>query len=306
MFYTIRPENPYSQIMLPLELEDKLAEMNETELRVLILVHAFAAKNAAAGAEQKPLLDFLKLKGFDEASAKNALAYLRGAGFLDSSKQGAAKKAPLHSVHYEAPQLAKAIETSGDFAALRDFFEARLNKLLNTSELAIVYSFMDSLRLTPDVIMLAGEYCIGENKASLRYIEKTLCDLCDKGIADYASAEKHFAGIKEYKSYEGKIKALCGFGTRALTKKEAEIVGKWKNVLNVSYELIELAYEKTIAAIKEPSLSYMNRIIEGWRGAGLSSPAEVAAAEQPGKPSDKSFDTDDFFRAAVSKTRGKK
>lgn len=306
MLYTICPENPYNQIMLPLEIENKLPEMNETELRVLILVHAFAAKNASSAVEKEPLMNFLKLKGFDETVAANALSYLRGAGFIDGSKHSAVKKAPVHSVHYEAPQLAKAIETSGEFAALRDFFEVRLNKLLNTSELAIVYSFMDSLRLSPDVIMLAGEYCIGENKASLRYIEKTLCDLCDKGITDYETAEKHFAGIKEYKSFEGRIKSLCGFGARALTKNETQIVGKWKNLTGVSFDVIELAYEKTIAAINKPSLSYMDRIIEGWRGAGLTTPDQIAAAERSGRPVDKSFDTDDFFRAAVSKTRGGK
>ena len=165
---------------------------------------------------------------------------------------------------------------------------------------------MDSLRLSPDVIMLAGEYCIAENKASLRYIERTLCDLCDKGITQYAAVEKHFAQIKEYKSFEGKIKTLCGFGARALTKKEAQIVGKWKNAQNVSFELIEAAYEKTIAAIKEPSLAYMEKIIDGWKASGFETPEQVAAADQPGRPTDKSFDTDDFFRAAVSKTRGKK
>lgn len=310
MYYTIKHVSPYKAIHLPLDVENKLSAMSEDEVKILILCHALASKNASEGFEEEEALEFLALKGYDRDRAMAALAYLRGAGYFDGTPGGARAKRPAakQAVRYEAHQLTDAMNASADFAALRDYFEARLNKMLNTSELAVIYSFLDSLRLSPDVIMLVGEYCINENKASLRYIEKTLLDLVNKDITGYEAVEKHIAGIKEYKSYEGKIRNICGFGSRALTKKETELIGKWKNVYGADLDMVALAYEKTVDSIKNPSLAYMDKILDGWKRSGFSGAEDVKKAENGQKSAGdgKSFDSEDFFKAAVARSRGNK
>jgi hypothetical protein len=125
-----------------------------------------------------------------------------------------------------------------------------------------------------------------------------LSDLANKQLTSYEAVEAHISNIKEYSSFEGRIKLLCGFGARALTKKEAAIISRWLNE-KLSFEKITEAYEQNVNAIKQPSLAYMDKILS-------SNTSDTASNDhKTDKASQKSFDAEDFFRAAVSKSRSK-
>ena len=305
MYYAFPPTSPYSQLLLPFSLIEKLPSINEDELKILLYLHAHAAKNRVFVFSDEEAVRLLADKGYDEKAVQNAVAYLRGAGLLLDDKVPPKKHAAsAEHPYYTSEQLAQVCETSSDFNTLKSFAEERLGKIFNTSDLAVLYSFTDSLCLSCDVIMLVIEYCASIDKPSLRYVGKMLEDLCKKELTSYEAVERHLTGIKEYKTYEGKIRRLCGLGERALTKKEAAIVSHWKTELKASFELIEAAYERTVAAIGEPKLPYIGKILEKWHENGIRSPDEIEnapAAEKLG-----GFDTDDFFQAAVAKSRGTK
>lgn len=304
MIYQFPPCLPYRQIHLPIDIIEKLGEISEDELKLLLLAHAYAQNNGCGEVEEQGFLAYLANKGWEQHRAQNALAYLRGVGFLVQKAKGNKKAKPVDTpkTYYTTDQLSNAMETSSDFRTIRDFTEERCGKLLNTSELAILYSFIDSLRLPPDVIMLGIEYCAQDNKASLRYIEKLMCDLADKQIADYENAEAYLTKMRRYKSFESKVRTLCGFGTRALTKKEESIITRWQEDCNADFDYVKLAYDKTIGTIHKPSLSYMDSIIKRWQENGWTTCDQVE--NQDGQTAPKSFDVDDFFQAAVSKSRG--
>lgn len=308
MHYTFPPTSPYRQLLLSADVIDKLSSMNEDEVKILLLIHGYALSQGDPVMEEAALLDYLSAKGYAPERAQNALAYLRGAQLLQEETGTKKKKqAPASErAYYTRDQLAEVSEASEEFKALRDYAEQKMQKLFNTADLSVLYSFMDSLCFSPAVIMLVIEYCISINKGSLRYVEKMLCDLSDKGITDYEAVERHIANIKEYRSYEGKIRQLCGFGDRALTKKEAAIVSRWKNELKADISMVELAYEKTVGTIQKPSLAYMGSILEQWAKDGIATPEQAANQGAPKEEKNKSFDTDDFFQAAVAKARGKK
>ena len=76
-------------------------------------------------------------------------------------------------------------------------------------------------------------------------------------------------------------------------------------------EIVRLAYEKTVAATNEPSVPYTHAILERWNAEGLKTVEQICAylEEQETKKNGtgerdlgNSFDTDDFFEAALRRS----
>ena len=75
--------------------------------------------------------------------------------------------------------------------------------------------------------------------------------------------------------------------------------------------MIKLAYDVTIDTIHEPAPSYVGGVLENWSSEGLKTAEEVEKylEEKKAKRADvrsfgdtKSFDTDDFFEAAMNRS----
>ena len=103
---------------------------------------------------------------------------------------------------------------------------------------------------------------------------------------------------------------MFGMKTRALTTKESKILRSWQT-FGYDVEIVRMAYEKTVAATNEPSVPYTNAILERWHAEGLKTAEEIRfyLEEQESKKNgaDKSglgnsFDTDDFFEAALRRS----
>ena len=76
-------------------------------------------------------------------------------------------------------------------------------------------------------------------------------------------------------------------------------------------EIVRMAYEKTVSATNEPSVPYTNAILERWNAEGLRTAEEIRSylEEQEAKKNGNgksglgnSFDTDDFFEAALRRS----
>lgn len=304
MRYELSDQGRKDGFFVPRRAAEFFAEAGECELRVLL----FVCENPAFEEEEL----FEALSGlYEPSSLREALAFWRGAGLF---KRRGAKAAPKKEVQeepkaevkivssrpsYTAQDLAEAVEQTPDFKSLVDYAEARLEKLLNRADLSLLYSFVDYLGLPVDVVMLAMESCIKEGKKSLRYIEKLLVALTDDGIVTYEDADAYFARRAEYLSYEGQIRTMCGFSSRALTAAEKKLITSWKEEKGYTAEELEAAYEKTIAAISKPSLSYMNKVLSTLRSAPQGDGAD---REKQGR---KTYETSSRFAKAVARTKKK-
>ena len=67
-------------------------------------------------------------------------------------------------------------------------------------------------------------------------------------------------------------------------------------------DVISMAYEIAVARTKEPSVPYTNAILERWHKEGLKNLEEIEKAEAQKAPTNGSFDTDDFFEAALKRS----
>ena len=97
---------------------------------------------------------------------------------------------------------------------------------------------------------------------------------------------------------------MFGVGERELTAKEREFLQTWICVYGADVELIRAAYEATVNATGKAGFAYAGKILERWHSEGIHTFAELERAkdkEAVKTAFGNSFDTDEFFRAAVSR-----
>ncbi len=303
MRYQISEGAQQDGFWVPERAGDCLATASEAELKVL-----FCACRLGSFEADELVQALAGSVSSDEAL--QALAFWRGAGLFSApGAQGqtlaeppSVKKITTSRVQYTRLELADAAEKNRDFKSLIDYAEHRLNKNFTATDLNILYSFVDYMALGVDVVMLAIEQCATEGKTSLRYIEKLLIALADEGIDSYEAADAYFTSRREYLSFEGQIRAMCGFSTRSLTAAEKKILAAWQGEGGFSMEEIRAAYERTVTAISKPSLSYMNKVLTTARTRGEA--IDAISAEQQ-KATGKTYETNSRFQAALERTRKK-
>lgn len=319
MTYRIAKAHPDSLFFFPREVLRKMEEAGDRELRILLYTLSFLSDGPK---REETLLELLKDKDFGPEECRGALAFWRGCGVLkgiggkreepeedllpkkeEKPEPKSQKMVDADEIPFYSPlELGKAAEENPPFKALVDYTQKRMNKILNTSELAKLWSFLDYLKMPVEVVMLVIEDCCNREKTSLRYITKVLNSFQDEGIDTYEKAEAYFLSREAGQGYERYVRRLFGLGDRKLTRAEEEMLHSWRVTWNFGEEMLEAAYEKTVASAKNPSIKYMHRILESWHEAGATTPEEAMKKASGGEgKAEKSYDLDDFFDAAVAK-----
>ena len=117
----------------------------------------------------------------------------------------------------------------------------------------------------------------------------------------------------------GILRRLMNLGNRLLTEGELAAMARWRQEYGFRYEIIYRAYQITLQNRGEYGLPYMDAILRKWHEAKLTTVEAINAYEQgfreeknrsrraaaaaPALQSS-SFDTDDFFMAAVKRSFG--
>ena len=133
-------------------------------------------------------------------------------------------------------------------------------------------------------------------------------EIHDEGLHDARILEDRLHRIEVMAGATGKIRAMFGISSRALTAKEKAMIENWLCTMQYGDAILQKAYEITIDSIGKPSLPYANTILERWHAEGYRTIEDIDAAiadykrkKNEGKGS---FDTDDFFEAALKRTYG--
>ena len=209
---------------------------------------------------------------------------------------------------YTTAELADMMEKRSSLRVLADESQQIFGKIFNMHELNILFGLVDYLKLDEEYILLLLAHCKRMEIKSMRYVEKYAISLMDQGIETAAALEERVQTLEEMHTLEGKIRAMFGLKSRALTTKEKKLIEGW---LGFGYgeDVIRLAYEITVNSIEKPSLAYANSILERWNAEGLKTAEEITRriqAEREAKEGrttlGNSFDTDDFFEAALQRS----
>lgn len=210
--------------------------------------------------------------------------------------------------NYTGKEIEALMQGDPALALLIDECQKIAGKLFNVREINQVLGLADYLRLDSDYILLLFHYCCKRGKNSVPYIAKTAYALVNNDeITTYAQLEVYVASLEKVHTLEQTVRRLAGLGSRTLTAREKKILSSWAS-FSPSEELISLAYETTVNNTGKFVFAYMDKVLTAWHEAGcltaqdVTAAAELRAREASGQ--NKSFDLDEFFKAAVKKSYG--
>ena len=311
-------------LSLPAEaVRERLSSASKDELKVLLSVFAepefdLAERAAALDLTEKAFLralDAWKAAGVLLTDAEPAQTSVSQGEQLSLTGEIAAKPASKKKVllrqtlpTYTADELSEAVGKTEGCKELIDSCQQILGRIFNTAEISVIVGLLDHLRLTPDYILLLCSHAASIRKTSIRYIEKMAVEFFDRDISTYGALEEELARREARLSLETFVRETFGTGSRSLIKKERETIDRWANVFRFSRDMIAKAYEVTVMRTGKASMDYANAVLENWYAAGYTTPEEVDAAEEARKtkaekqPDGSSFDTDEFFEAALRRS----
>lgn len=202
---------------------------------------------------------------------------------------------PLPKTSY-SPDEMKEFMAQEAVAELLFIAEQYLGRTLTITDLNAIFYWYDGLKLSIDLIEYLIEYCVSKGHSSIRYIEKVAISWAEN---QYQTVEQAKLANGQYnQAYNAVMKAL-GINGRSLVTSETAYIDNWRSNYGFSIEMIQLACNKTIQTIHEPSFEYTDRILNNWKANGISTPDGVANADSEHQKKKKAAAT-----AAATANRG--
>ena len=314
----------YGQSVLVLPASVLTADATAEQLRVLL----WLAEDASLSGKPTQLA---KLAEVDKNSLTDILNYWKACGVLTDGKEtpivspakASRKKLteaeekepprkPLHRADelptYNTEELSDMMEKRASLRILLDACQNIFGKMFNPHEINILFGMVDYLKLEDEYILILLAHCKRLEIKSFRQVERYAISLIDKGITTADTLDAHLQDMEAMHQLEGSIRQMFGLKGRSFTAKEKNAIEKW-----VSYgyneDIIRRAYEITVNSTGNASIPYTNSILERWHSEGLNTIEEIdrrqaeERAEKEGKTTfGNSFQTDDFFQAALEKS----
>ena len=224
--------------------------------------------------------------------------------------------------HYTSEELADLLESRTDTKNFIYECTQVWGRMLNVHEINVLLVLVDYLGLEWEYVLTLLAFCVGnmkkqDRKCTMRYVETTAYGLYDEGIQDVAALQEKIRRMEDMADSEKRLRQLLGIGERQLTSAEKKAFSKWLYDFGYDLEIITYAFEVTVDAKGKYSMKYMDAVLTNWYNEKLRTLEEIKAANErfkaehqkpgqgrTGSAKQGSFDTDDFFNAAVRRSLG--
>ncbi len=264
----------------------------------LLYIYVHSGNDPAAAAQQLNL---------SESRFSCAAATLRQLGLWPQEQK-------RHLMGLERPQYTEAdvLESMRNDASFRSLYgevQRRLGRTLNTEELKILLGFVHYLGLPEDVICVLVSYCQERSRSrgsmrnpALRTIEKEAYAWAEQGIDTMEAAAAFIHAKNVYRSRLSQLMRLLQIRGRSLTTAEEKYASQWLE-MDLSDELISMAYERTCLNTGGLNWAYMHKILSRWQEAGFKTAADVRGGDKKtgtgAKNGQRSLDSDE--QAAIAR-----
>lgn len=162
----------------------------------------------------------------------------------------------------------------------------------------------DDYGLPVDVIVMLLQYVKKKGRDNTNYIESVAKGWASDGIFDLQAAEQKLRQLDEAEQAWHRVEAALRIPQRSPSSREEQFARRWLLEWNFSEEMLREAYDRCVDSTGRMNLSYINRILERWHKAGISTPQQ-AALEQTARPTsvktqekETSFDLDEYERTS--------
>ncbi len=187
---------------------------------------------------------------------------------------------------YTEKDVMEALDGDNSFRALYGEVQRLLGRSLNTEELKLILSFTRYLGLPGEVICVLVSYCKdrarqkgGLRNPSLRTIEKEAYRWAEQGIDTMEEAAAFIHNQNQRFSQLSHLMRLLQIRGRTLTQAEERYANSWLE-MDLSDEVITMAYERTCVNTGGLNWQYMNKILTSWHSAGLTTPEQIRGGDR--------------------------
>ena len=313
---------------LPERLSETLSNADETDLRILVSLMMLADNKGVASVSA-----LSEVLGLDKSSITGSLKYWRGAGIIENAREtsdteksddlsetkkessriktahrnGAVEKSGTLDT-YSSGELASIMEKRRVSAQFIDEAQRVVGKMFRTYDTGILVGIVDRLGFEEEAVLVILNYIVGKGKKTMRYAETVAMALYDEGITETADVIERIGKMERAGEVISQIRTLYGIGDRALTTTEKKFFTAWTENFAYDIDVIRMAYDITVDNTQKPLPKYTNTILERWHAEGLRTADEVRkylerqSAERGASTVAKSYDTDDFFEAALQRS----
>lgn len=180
-------------------------------------------------------------------------------------------------------EIAERIAESQEIALLFKSAEGSLKRVLTFDDQRTILWIYDHLGMSADIIMMLIAYCCSVGRTNMGYIEKAALDWHEKNIATHEQAENEILLMQRSFTFEAKVQSRLKMQNK-LTASQKKYIDEWAR-MDMSVDLVELAYDKTVDATGKPAFQYMNKILVKWHDNNITDMQSAIEFDERTKPS---------------------
>lgn len=275
-----------SSVALSGEVADKLIARGSGDAALLYLYLLRTGGDYDSAAAQKAL-------GWNAAKVLSAFTHLVELGLAEDNTPPERKNAPKpeHCPNYSSQDISSELSTEGSsFKPLLEEVEHLLGRKCSLADTRILLELYDHLAMPPEVLLLITARQIEETELRLgpgrrpRVSEiKAMAYRWKRlGVDTLEAAEERLQRMNYLRSQEGGLLEAVGITNRMAVDAEQRYLHQWTE-WGFGPEAVRLAYDRVILRKGAMNWPYCNGILRRWHEKGAHTPAEIQAAERPGK-----------------------
>lgn len=277
-------ENTLNATILPNEFIDRqMVKADGEYVKIYLLILRLMGQGISVSTDL--LADRLELTRKDII---RALRYWEKEGLLSLNLQEEKQaeetlQAPLYTLKTQIPlkqtrnasELEKFVSSKGH-NRLIFMAETYIGHPLSVQELNSICYISNDLHFSTDLLEYLVEYCSEKGKKQLRYIEKVAINWYEQGIDTVKKAMDQSA---LYNQNVFSVMKAFGISGRNPGQSELDYINSW-NSMGFESDIIIEACNRTLLATHQASFPYANRILEGWKKAGVRSLSDVLSLDK--------------------------
>lgn len=154
--------------------------------------------------------------------------------------------------------------------------ESLLGKTLTSSETNTILYIYNDLHFSEDLIEYLLEYCVSNDKRSLRYIESVAINWHKEGITT-AKEAKHNHDLRS-KKVSSVMKAF-GLNDRRPGQPEMDYITRWYDDYGFESAIIIEACNRTIRSLHKPNFEYADTILNNWKKKNVHTLSDIESID---------------------------
>ena len=257
-------------------IEHIMPSSNAAYVVVYMYIMFLASTGKSAETEE-----IAKKLGLIESDVVNAIKYWNDKGIFSGTgdtiiiKRSVDEEITPEATKKSVEEVSRIMDGDSTLSDLCAIAQEILGKTLANNDLETLYWFYDQLGFSPEVITMLLEYCVSMNKRNMKYIEKVAITWHENNITTMDEAQAYIMGSVKSDEFVSSLRNLFGINDRNLSKTENLYLKSWRDELNMSADMVGLAYEYCVIATGKLSFPYINTILKRWAEQGITTIPEA-------------------------------